>query len=263
MRVTPGTTAIEIGGKRSATVKWRTIALHKPRAVLTTRRDPEGRRTVFDLLGDDGASLVAVGRLDQASTGLLLLTTDTQLANWLTSPASAIIRRYVVTARGSVADESARRMEVGIGDLRARSVTVRKRSKRETHLLIELTEGRNREIRRLLQAEGHEVTRLLRVAFGRIELGTLQPGEWREVARAEIDAAFPEWASLLGPERQQRIDSRRAPRRDESGQQGDGQQQRHGRTQRDRIRGRKPKELGFDASGREERRQKTRKNADR
>ena len=151
--VTPETAAFEIAAERSRTVPWRTIALNKPRGVITTRRDSAGRRTVFDVLGDEGASLVAVGRLDQASTGLLLLTTDTQLANWFTSPESGVVRRYVVTARGFVADESTQRMEAGIGGLRARSVVVRKRSKRETHLVIELTEGRNREIRRLLQAE--------------------------------------------------------------------------------------------------------------
>ena len=77
-------------------------------------------------------------------------------------------------------------MERGIGNLHARSVDVRKRSKRESHLIIELTEGRNREIRRLLQSVGHEVTRLLRVAFGGIELGALQPGAWRDVGPNEI-----------------------------------------------------------------------------
>ena len=195
MAVTPETAAIEIAGEPPREVPWRTIAFHKPRGVITTRRDPEGRRTVFDVLGDEGASLVAVGRLDQASTGLLLLTTDTQLANWLTSPDSAVVRRYVVTARGLVSDESARRMEDGIGSLRAHAVVVRKRSRRESHLLIELTEGRNREIRRLLDAEGHEVTRLLRVAFGSIELGPLQAGEWRELTRNDVEAAFPAWAA--------------------------------------------------------------------
>jgi 23S rRNA pseudouridine2605 synthase len=195
MAVTPETGEIELAGERHRDVPWRTIAFHKPRGVMTTRRDPEGRRTVFDVLGDQGSALVAVGRLDQASTGLLLLTTDTQLANWLTSPDSAVVRRYAVTARGFVSDESARRMETGIEGLRARAVIIRKRSRRETHLLIELTEGRNREIRRLLEAEGHDVTRLLRVAFGNIELGALQPGEWREITRAEIDAAFPTWTA--------------------------------------------------------------------
>jgi 23S rRNA pseudouridine2605 synthase len=178
--------SIAVAGKTTPAAAWRTIALHKPRGVVTTRRDPEGRRTVFDVLGPEAGTLVAVGRLDMASTGLLLLTTDTELAGRLTDPRNEVIRRYVVTARGAVTDDEARAMEAGIDGLHARSVEVRKRSKRETHLIIELTEGRNREIRRLLQSSGHEVTRLLRVAFGGIELGTLQAGAWRNVTRQEI-----------------------------------------------------------------------------
>ena len=165
---------------------WRTIALNKPRGVITTRRDPEGRRTVFDVLGDAGDGLVAVGRLDMASTGLLILTNDTQLANRLTDPAAAVARRYVVTVRGAVTDAAAARIIDGIDGLFARSVVVRKRSTRETHLIVELVEGRNREVRRMFASLGHEVTRLMRVAFGPIELGALQPGQWREVAREEL-----------------------------------------------------------------------------
>jgi 23S rRNA pseudouridine2605 synthase len=160
--------------------------MNKPRGVITTRRDPEGRRTVFDVLGDAGDGLVAVGRLDMASTGLLLLTNDTQLGNRLTDPAAAVVRRYVVTARGAVSDAAAARMIDGIDGLSARSVVVRKRSARETHLIIELVEGKNREIRRMFEALGHEVTRLMRVAFGPIELGTLQPGQWKELDREDF-----------------------------------------------------------------------------
>ena len=189
--VVPETSRIAMDDVPVSAAPWRTIALHKPRGVVTTRRDPEGRRTVFDLVGIDMGPLVAVGRLDLASTGLLLLTSDTRLAARLTDPASAVVRRYIVTARGEVGAESVERMTRGVGGLRADSVRVRKRSRRETHLVIELTEGKNREIRRLLAATGHEVTRLLRVAFGSIELGTLQPGKWREVTRQEIERAFP------------------------------------------------------------------------
>lgn len=186
--------SIAIDGVRAARARWRTIALHKPRGVVTTRSDPEGRATVFDLLGSEAGALVSVGRLDMASTGLLLLTTDTNLAARLTDPRNAIVRRYVVTARGEVTDEAVEEMERGVSGLRARSARIRKRSRRETHLLVELTEGKNREIRRLLGAIGHEVTKLMRVAFGGIELGTLQPGQWREISESEIDAAFPELA---------------------------------------------------------------------
>ena len=165
---------------------WRTIAFHKPKGVVTTRRDPEGRPTVFDVLGDEGGTLVAVGRLDMASTGLLLLTTDTQLANYLTDPANAVVRRYVVTVRGAFGDDDAGRMTAGIDDLRARAVLVRKRSARETHLIVELVEGKNREIRRMFESLGHRVTKLMRVAFGSVELEELQPGEWREVSAREL-----------------------------------------------------------------------------
>jgi 23S rRNA pseudouridine2605 synthase len=187
--VHPGRDRIEVsgaGGNPAAARAWRTIAFHKPRGTMTTRRDPEGRHTVFDVLGAAGDGLVAVGRLDYATSGLLLLTTDTQLAERLTHPRHAVIRRYAVTARGEVRDEDVAAIEKGIDGLRARSVTVRKRSRRETHLIVELTEGKNREIRRLFDAIGKPVTKLLRVAYGPIELGALQPGQWREITRAEL-----------------------------------------------------------------------------
>ncbi|MFL6281019.1 MAG: pseudouridine synthase [Vicinamibacterales bacterium] len=184
--VIPERDEITIDDKKPATRAWRTIAFNKPRGVVTTRRDPQGRPTVFDVLGEHARSLVAVGRLDLASTGLLLLTTDTQLANFLTDPAHALERRYVVTVRGALQDDDVARMRSGIEGLRAHAVVVRKRSARETHLIVDLVEGKNREIRRMLESLGHPVTKLMRVAFGPIELGTLRPGEWREVASQEI-----------------------------------------------------------------------------
>jgi pseudouridine synthase len=181
--VHPDRDRIAVRGVVAAKRAWRTVAFHKPRGTVTTRNDPQGRRTVFDALGDEGAGLVAVGRLDLATSGLLLLTTDTQLAEWLTNPANRVVRRYVVTARGYVTAADCAEMERGLEHMRAASVRVRKRSRRETHLIVELTEGRNREIRRLFSAIGAEVTKLSRVAYGPIELGTLRPGEWRELTR--------------------------------------------------------------------------------
>lgn len=204
MLVVPETAALVVDGTRARRPHWRTLALHKPRGVVTTRHDPEGRRTVFDLLGDEASGLVAVGRLDLASTGLLLLTTDTQLANYLTDPANAIPRTYAVTVRGAVADEGVAAMLGGIDGLRATSAEVRKRSARESHLLIVLSEGRNREIRRMLEALGHDVTRLLRVSFGPVELGRLQPGEWRMVERPELAAL--DWRNRRGRTGPQRGD---------------------------------------------------------
>jgi 23S rRNA pseudouridine2605 synthase len=170
----------------------RVLLFHKPRGTVTTRRDPEGRPTVFDLLGEAGRGLVAVGRLDLASTGLLIFTNDTQLANRLTDPSQRVRRRYVVTVRGCVTPEEARRLEAGMvvpgarpgqstERLSAASIDIRKASRRETHLIVDLVEGRNRELRRLLAAVGHEPTRIHRIGFGEYRLGDLPPGAWREV----------------------------------------------------------------------------------
>jgi 23S rRNA pseudouridine2605 synthase len=178
------------------------LLLNKPRGVVTTSSDPEGRPTVYDVIREAGAPvpasahLSAVGRLDMASTGLLLFTNDTRLAHWLTDPASALPRVYLVTVRGRVEDETATTIERGFevdGDhLQAERVTVRKRSNRESHLVVELIEGKNREIRRLLKACGHEVTRLARVSFGGLELGDLPPGRARVIDEAEIAALWPD-----------------------------------------------------------------------
>jgi 23S rRNA pseudouridine2605 synthase len=182
--VVPERARIAIDGARRARAAWRTIVFHKPRGVVTTRDDPEGRETIYDVLGLDARGLNAVGRLDLASSGLLLLTTDTQLANWVTDPANAVPRVYVVTVRGELtADEAAA--------LPVQRVDVRKASTRESHLTVELRQGRNREIRRMFEAIGHEVTRLKRVSFGGLELNDLEPGQWREVSREEVRAAFP------------------------------------------------------------------------
>lgn len=190
--VVPERVAIAIDGAARAKAAVRTILLHKPRGVVTTRRDPEGRPTAYDLVREAGPHLQAVGRLDLASSGLLLFTTDTRLSAALTDPASEVPRVYVVTVRGEVDDDAVARLARGVpldGEIVSpRRITVRKRSGRETHLVVELIEGRNREIRRLFAAVGHEVTRLWRVAFGGVELGTLPAGRWRELDAGEIAA---------------------------------------------------------------------------
>jgi 23S rRNA pseudouridine2605 synthase len=188
--VVPERVSIAIDGEARAKAAARTILLHKPRGVVTTRRDPEGRATAYDLVREAGAQIQAVGRLDLASSGLLLFTSDSRLAAGLIDPRRAVPRVYVVTVRGAVDDAAVGRLARGLpldGEIVApRRVTVRKRSQRETHLVVELVEGRNREIRRLFAAVGHEVTRLWRVAFGGIELGTLPPGRWRDLTEAEV-----------------------------------------------------------------------------
>lgn len=193
--IDPVTARIAFDGDRTGQRRRRTIVFHKPRGVLTTRRDPEHRPTVYDVLGETGDGLVPVGRLDQATSGLLLLTTDTELADRITDPRRGILRAYVVLVRGRVTAAECARLERGIGQgasaLKADSVTVRKTSERESHLTVTLREGKNREVRRLFEAIGHEVTRLKRVAFGRLTLGDLKPGEWRELTDAEVREGFP------------------------------------------------------------------------
>lgn len=179
--VVPERARIVIDGERQHKAAWRTIVFHKPRGVVTTRRDPEGRTTIYDVLGDAGRGLVAVGRLDRATSGLLVLTSDTQLANWITDPANAVPRVYIVTVRGRV--DAAHLSD---------ALVLRKASGRESHLTVTLTEGKNREIRRLFESMGHEVTRLKRVSFGGLALGDLEPGQWREISRADIRRAFPD-----------------------------------------------------------------------
>jgi 23S rRNA pseudouridine2605 synthase len=193
--VVPERTRIRVNGgvvRRSA---WRTIVLHKPRGVLTTRRDPQGRPTVFDLLGPDARGLVAVGRLDLATSGLLLLTSDTRLAAWIADPLNRVPRVYAVTVRGRVVDGDVARLAAGIlcgrDHLRAEAVARQKTSARESHIIVELREGKNREVRRLFEAIGHEVTRLKRVRLGQLDLGDLAPGATRDVTALEIRQAFP------------------------------------------------------------------------
>jgi 23S rRNA pseudouridine2605 synthase len=193
--VVPERARLAIDGQLAARRPWRAILLNKPRGVVTTRRDPQDRPTIYDVLGEAGKGLVAVGRLDLATSGLIVLTSDTRLADWIADPVNAVPRVYVVTVRGKVQDAEIEKLTGGIGEghdrLRAAAVMVRKSSLRESHLTVELREGRNREVRRLFAAIGHEVTRLKRVSLGGLNLGDLRPGQWRELSAGEIAEAFP------------------------------------------------------------------------
>lgn len=191
--VNPEKARIEIDGETTQAAVKRSFVLHKPRGVITTRSDEKGRPTVFSLLPQiPGLTLHAVGRLDWATSGLLILTNDTRLSAWLTDPANAVPRTYLVTVRGEVTQAEVERLESGFRSngefLRAHRAILRKASGRESHLTLELREGKNREIRRLFSEMEHEVIRLKRVSLGGIELGKLNPGCYRELAESELNA---------------------------------------------------------------------------
>ena len=165
--------------------RTRLFAFHKPRGLVTSARDPEGRPTVFDALPKDLPRLVAVGRLDINTEGLLLLTNDGGLARVLELPATGWLRRYRVRAHGAVARRQARRAERGgeIEGVHYAGIEARLERQQGSNvwLTMGLREGKNREIKRVLEHLGLQVTRLIRVSFGPFELADLPEGGVEEI----------------------------------------------------------------------------------
>ncbi|MGQ0647628.1 MAG: pseudouridine synthase [Gemmatimonadaceae bacterium] len=161
--------------------------LNKPLGVMTTRRDPEGRRTVFDLV-PSVPGLTYVGRLDYLTEGVVLFTNDGEAAHRLTHPSSRVVRVYVATVRGNArtAMEEARAgLELEDGPVRPAWVQVRALGQRRWAFEIALREGRHREVRRICAALGLEVERLVRTQFGPVKLGKLSPGVSRPLTARE------------------------------------------------------------------------------
>lgn len=173
------------------------LMLNKPRSVVSTNRDPEGRRCAIDLIQYPGnPRLFCVGRLDADSTGLLLMTNDGELANKLTHPKYGVHKTYEVTIKGSLDTEQVAKLQQGIylsdkrkGDA-AKTAAVRlhliKRDRDRTSILMELREGRNRQIRRMMANLGHPVKKLKRVSLGSLKLKGVQVGFWRALTAQEI-----------------------------------------------------------------------------
>ncbi len=163
----------------------RFFLFHKPKGVITTHSDEKGRKTIFDVLPADLGYMHAVGRLDQATSGLLLLTNDSALSSYLTDPTHKVMRIYLVTVRGEFTEAQATEAVVGVVDgserLQCHRVKIQKSSGRESHLEVVLIQGKNREIRRLFKALRHEVTRLRRIQYGPFKLENLPSGAWREI----------------------------------------------------------------------------------
>lgn len=188
MSVDPSRDAIAVDGRvvgAPAPLRW--LVLHKPPGVLTTRTDPAGRKTVFDLVPPH-PGLTYVGRLDYMTEGVLLLTTDGAAAHRLTHPSREVERTYVATVRGDAAT-AARRARAGVeledGPARAREAETRSLGRGRWELELTITEGRTREVRRLCDALGLEVERLVRTRFGPVELGDLPAGAVRQLTPRE------------------------------------------------------------------------------
>jgi 23S rRNA pseudouridine2605 synthase len=168
-----------------------TLALHKPAGVVTTRSDELGRRTVYDLLPPDLPWVFPAGRLDADSEGLLILTSDSALATRLTDPEHHVPRRYQVRVRGVPSEETLHRFRDGVllDDRLTRPAKVRLLRIGDDWAEAEviLTEGRNRQIRRMFRTLGHRVRRLVRVAIGGYELGDLPAGAHRELDGADVE----------------------------------------------------------------------------
>lgn len=184
--------SVSLDGRPIQDSAKRFILFHKPKGVVSTHQDEKGRQTIFDVLPPELKTLHAVGRLDQATSGLLLLTNDSTLSSFLTDPKQGVPRLYLVTVRGELTDDHQQAAIAGVIDqderLHCAALKIQKRSGRESHLEVLLTEGKNREIRRLFNALGHEVTRLRRIQFGPFALGDLPPGAWRELPIDEAKA---------------------------------------------------------------------------
>jgi len=168
------------------------LLLYKPAGYLTTYRDPQGRPTVYDLIADIGTFVSPVGRLDLDTSGLLLMTNDTQFAERVTNPSSHVPKTYLVKASTRLTDEQLQELRDGIelsdGPTRPAQVTRVRDSAKYTHFEISLTEGRNRQVRRMVEALGAKVLKLVRVKIGPVGIGTLPIGRWRRLAPAEVRA---------------------------------------------------------------------------
>ena len=166
------------------------LLLYKPKRYLTTYRDPQGRPTVYDLMSDLGAWVFPVGRLDLDSSGLLILTNDTQFAERLSNPEHKVPKTYQVKASTLLTDEQLDRLRRGVtladGPTRPAIVQRLRDSAKYTVLEITITEGRNRQVRRMLEAVGSKVLKLVRTAIGPVRIGDLPIGSHRPLTVEEI-----------------------------------------------------------------------------
>ena len=191
-RANPSTDHIKVDGRRVSLPHAKSyILLHKPKGVVTTADDPEGRKTVLDLLPTSHRRLFAVGRLDYDAEGLLLLTDDGDLAHRLSHPSFHIPRTYQVKVKGKPTPVEIRRLSQGIhledGQTAPCRVGFRNETEQNSWLEMVLFEGRNRQVKRMWEKMGYPVLKLRRVRFAGLSLGNLKPGEYRPLRPAEVE----------------------------------------------------------------------------
>lgn len=193
-RVDPERDVIRVDGARIPPPRTHTyLVFHKPRGVVSTMSDPEGRPTITDHLGGyAGDGLYHVGRLDTDTDGMLLLTNDGEFAQRLAHPRYELTKTYVAEVQGKLTDATATRLARGIdlddGPVHPDQVTLGARADERTMVTVVLHEGRNRIVRRMFDAVGHPVRRLSRTQIGSVKMSGVRPGELRELTRDELGA---------------------------------------------------------------------------
>jgi 23S rRNA pseudouridine2605 synthase len=192
-----GRDTIEIDGRRLTPEAPRYIVLHKPRGVVSTLSDPEGRPTVRGLLEGAGTRLYPVGRLDFATSGVLLATNDGEFANGLLHPRGGVPKTYVLKVKGTMTEADLERWSAGVeleeGRTRPADVRFLRHEEDKTWFEITLREGRNQQIRRMGEATGFPVMRLARTSFAGISNEGLRPGQWRPLTLDELLALRKEY----------------------------------------------------------------------
>lgn len=200
--VAPARQRLELDGQPLRQRRLVYLALHKPVGYITSHGDPEGRKTIYSLLGEQAPWLFPVGRLDRDTSGLLLLTNDSDFAERVSNPAQKIPKTYRVKVRPELKGTALQRLreglDIGRGERAAPArVALLRTNPRFCWIELEIAEGKNRQVRRMIEALGHRVERLVRVRIGALELGTLQPGEVRTIRPGDV----------LGPVKRARIQS--------------------------------------------------------
>ena len=189
--IQPDREALHLDGRRLKPARRIYLLFYKPKGVITSHGDPSGRKTVYDYLGADSPWVSPVGRLDKDTSGLLLLTNDTDFADFVTRPGSRVPKTYLVKTNGILSEEVLAKLRAGLqmkrGDW-AQPLSVRRVEDRGKYTWLEvvLREGKNREVRRMIEAVGLKVLKLVRTHIGPLTLHALEVGKWRALSAAEV-----------------------------------------------------------------------------